>query len=124
MREPLRDRGRLQHILDAIDRVIINTQSMTFSELHRSELEFYGIVKSIEIIGEAAYRLSKTFRQQHPETPWDGIIKMRHILVHDYYQVDDKELWNVINDDLPILKEQVQHYINDTNWTEWEKQKF
>ena len=60
MREPLRDRGRLQHILDAIDRVIINTQSMTFSELHRSELEFYGIVKSIEIIGEAAYRDRKS----------------------------------------------------------------
>ena len=97
---------------------------MSFDELHSNELEFYGIVKSIEIVGEAAYRLSRAFKECHPETPWDGIIKMRHILVHDYYQVDDKELWIVINDDLPILRKQISDYITSTNWEEWEKQPF
>ena len=46
---------------------------MGFEDLHRNELEFYGIVKSIEIVGEAAYRLSKMFKERYPKTPWDGI---------------------------------------------------
>ena len=47
MREPVRDRGRLCHMIDAIDCILRNTQSMGFEDLHRNELEFYGIVKSI-----------------------------------------------------------------------------
>lgn len=45
MREPVRDRGRLMHMVDAINCVLKNTQSMRFEDLHRNELEFYGIVK-------------------------------------------------------------------------------
>ena len=97
---------------------------MRFEDLHRNELEFYGIVKSIEIVGEAAYRLSRKFQECHPNTPWDGIVKMRHILVHDYYQVDDKELWNVIQDDFPVLLRQIKEYISTVDWDEWERQSF
>ena len=124
MREPVRDRGRLSHMIDAIDCILRNTQSMGFEDLHRNELEFYGIVKSIEIVGEAAYRLSKMFKERYPKTPWDGIVKMRHILVHDYYQVDDKEVWNVIQDDLPVLRQQIMEYISTVDWDEWESQTF
>ena len=124
MREPVRDSGRLMHMVDAINCVLKNTQSMRFEDLHRNELEFYGIVKSIEIVGEAAYRLSRKFKECHPNTPWDGIVKMRHIFVHDYYQVDDKELWNVIQDDLPVLLRQIKEYISTVDWDEWERQSF
>ena len=47
-----------------------------------------------------------------------------YLLVHDYYQVDDKELWNVIQDDLPILRQQIMEYILTVDWDEWEKQSF
>ena len=43
---------------------------------------------SIEIIGKAAYKLTRTFCSEHAETPWEFIAKMRHVLVHDYYQID------------------------------------
>ena len=52
------------------------------------KLIYYGIVKNIEIVGEAAYKLTSVFRRQHPDTPWDVIMKMRHVLVHDYYQIE------------------------------------
>ena len=48
---------------------------MRFEDLHRNELEFYGIVKSIEIVGEAAYRLSRKFKECHPNTPWGWYCK-------------------------------------------------
>ena len=46
---------------------------------------------------------------------------MRHVLVHDYYQIEPREVWKVIRDDLQPLREQVAGYLADTDWNEWEK---
>ena len=85
------------------------------------KLRYYGIVKNIEIIGEATYKLTRAFCNQHPETPWEFIAKMRHVLVHDYYQIEPREVWKVIRDDLQPLREQVTRYLKDVDWDEWEK---
>lgn len=121
MREPVRDRERLEHILEAIDRVLSFAEGKTKEELETDRMNFYGIVKNIEIIGEAAYKLTKAFRIEHPETPWDDIIKMRHILIHDYFQIDEEAVIYVIEDNLRPLREQVARYLAETNWEEWEK---
>ena len=73
------------------------------------------------IIGEAAYNLTKAFCKAHPDTPWLQIAKMRHNLAHGYYQVDPDIVWSVIQDDMPLLREQVARYLTDTDWEEWEK---
>lgn len=122
MREPVRDKGRLEHILAAIGRVLDFTSGKTKNEVTANALVYYGIVKNIEIIGEAAYKLSKPFKQAHPETPWEYIVKMRHVLVHDYYQIDEDDVWAVIEDDLPLLREQIARYLSETDWSQWEKQ--
>ena len=121
MREPVRDRERLEHILEAIDRILGFAEGKTKEELETDRMNFYGIVKNIEIIGEAAYKLTKAFRIEHPETPWDDIIKMRHILIHDYFQIDKEAVIYVIEDNLRPLREQVARYLVETNWEEWEK---
>ena len=121
MREPIRDRSRLEHILTAIDRVMEFVKNNSFDELSENDLVYYGIVKNIEIIGEAAYKLSQQFRDTHPETPWKIIMKMRHVLVHDYYQIEKDEIRFVIDDDLTPLREQVVRYISETDWEAWEK---
>ena len=120
MREPIRDRSRLEHILTAIDRVMEFVKNNSFDELSENDLVYYGIVKNIEIVGEAAYKLSQQFRDVHPETPWKIIMKMRHVLVHDYYQIEKDEIRFVIDDDLPPLCEQVTRYLSETDWEAWE----
>ena len=72
---------------------------------------YFAIVKNIEIIGEASYMLSLDFKDTHPDTNWKVIVAMRHFLVHGYYQVDPEEVWNVIEQDLQPLKEQVEKYL-------------
>ena len=121
MRELVRDRDRLIHIIEAIDRILENAQGTTLEELSSDSLRFYGIVKNIEIIGEATFKLTKAFRTLHSETPWDIISRMRHVLVHDYYQIDVEQVWNVMRNDLVPLKEQIKDYINNTDWEDWEK---
>ena len=121
MREQPKDRNRLQHILDAIDTILERCQDMTREELTADKVLFGGIVYHTMIIGEAAYNLTKAFCKLHPETPWILIAKMRHNLAHGYYQVDPNIVWSVIRDDLTPLREQVVHYLADTDWEEWER---
>ena len=120
MREPVRDRDRLEHIIEAIDRILGNTDLKSRDKLEADNLRYYGIVKSIEIIGEAAYKLTRSFCREHAATPWEFIAKMRHVLVHDYYQIDPDAVWKVIQEDLPPLREQVSRYLSETDWEEWE----
>jgi uncharacterized protein with HEPN domain len=68
----------------------------------------YGVTKSVEIIGEASYKLTNEFRAQHPEIEWRDIISMRHILVHGYYQTSDSVVWNTVKNYLPTLQKQIQ----------------
>ena len=121
MREPVRDRERLDHMVESISIILDFADGKTKEEMEANKLIYNGIVKNIEIIGEASYKLTAAFRHQHPETPWEVIAKMRHVLVHDYFQIDPLSVWKVITEDLPTLREQVVGYINDTDWDEWER---
>ena len=121
MREPVRDKGRLEHMLDAIDRVLNFMEDKSFDDLSKDKIEYYGLVKCIEIVGEAAYKLSLDFKQANASTPWAVIEKMRHVLVHDYYMIDENEVKYVIEDDLRPLRDQIEKYLAETDWEQWEK---
>ncbi len=121
MREPVRDKGRLEHMLDAIDRVLSYIEGKSFDDLSKDKIEYYGIVKCIEIVGEAAYKLSNDFKLANASTPWAVIEKMRHVLVHDYYMIDENEVKYVIEDDLCPLRDQIEKYLAETDWEQWEK---
>lgn len=113
MREPIRDKDRLEHILKSMRYVEEFVDGLDFDAFRTNKLHYFAIVKNIEIIGEAAYMLSNEFKEQHTQTPWKMISGMRHYIVHGYYQVDDKVVWNVINEDLPQLKSQIEKYIQE-----------
>ena len=61
------------------------------------------VERQIEIIGEAANRVSGTFRDAHPEIPWRKIIAQRHVLAHEYGEVDDGRVWMLANCHVPDL---------------------
>lgn len=111
MREPIRDKSRLEHMLQAIERVEEFTKGISQDELTSDVLRLHATVYNIQIIGEAVYRLSTEFKESHTATPWAMIEKMRHVLVHDYYRINNDVLWSVITDDLPSLKQQITTYL-------------
>ena len=121
MREPLKDRIRLEHILAAIRNIFQYTDGKTIQQLNDDTMLFYATVKNVEIIGEAAYHLTRAFCKDHPDTPWNDVMRMRNILVHDYYKIRLNEVWKVVQEDLKPLYEQVSRYLAETNWEEWEK---
>ena len=111
MREPERDRGRLEHMVSAIGRVEEYTSGVTKSQLISDPMRLHATVYNVQIVDEATYKLSKEFKQMHPKTPWRMIEKMRHILVHGYYQINNDILWDVITGDLTPLKLQLLEYL-------------
>lgn len=103
MREPVRDPIRIQHILESSSNILKFMENKTVDDLQNDKLLFYGVVKNIEIIGEAAYKLTNEFKEKHSHIPWKQIIVMRHILVHDYYRIKPDELFEVYKKDIPEL---------------------
>jgi len=113
MREPIRDRGRLEHMLEHIDRAQQFAQGKSLEDLENDALFRYAVVKCLEIVGEAAYMLTLDFKAQHPQTPWQVIIKMRHVMVHGYYSIQMSIVWDIIQNDFPTLRPQIVGYISE-----------
>ena len=113
MREVIRDIDRLRHILEQIDTLKDLLPSLSYDSLETDKVRYYGIVKMIEIIGEASYKLTDEFVDAHTEVPWKVIRGMRHYLVHEYYQVSKDGLWDTLTVDLPGLRPFIVKYINE-----------
>ena len=113
MREPLRDKERLEHMLAAADRVIRYTSDKTYKDLVADDMMYYAVVKNIEIIGEAANLLSSAFIDFHPQTPWKQVRGMRNYIVHEYFQIDDVVVWGVVSTDIPVLRKQILEYLEE-----------
>ena len=94
-------------MLEAIERIErYATRGQT--AFRQDELLHTWAVYHIQIIGEAASRISDSLKTAHAEVPWAQIVAMRHILVHDYFRVDPDEVWLTIERDVPELKRQIQ----------------
>lgn len=111
MREKIKDLDRLLHIKEAIDNVFEFMEGKTVDDLAHDKLLFFGVVKNIEIIGEASYMLTKEFIDKHPITPWIDIIRMRHVLVHGYYTASPIFIFDTCKNDLSVLRLQIESYI-------------
>jgi len=97
------DRIRLQHMLDAAREAREFVRGKKREDLDRDRLLVLGLVKAVEIIGEAAWQVSQDTRNRLPGIPWEDIIGMRHRLVHAYFDIDLEILWRTVQDDLPPL---------------------
>ena len=76
-------------------------------------------MKNVEVVGEAAYMLTKAFKKSHPEIPWKVVRGMRYVLVHDYANVVSATLYDTAVNDISVLKEQVERYLAETDRDEW-----
>ena len=100
-------------MLQAIERICRYTKGKNFEDFIADDMMYYAVVKNIEILGEASNRLTEEFRQAHPKTPWKQVNGMRNYIVHEYFQVDNNVVWDVITNDLPILEQQIKEYLTE-----------
>jgi uncharacterized protein with HEPN domain len=72
-------------------------------EFERDRMRQLAVIKSVETVGEAAAEISEAFRHAHPEIPWRDIVAMRHRLVHGYFEVNVRRVWQTVQENVPEL---------------------
>mgnify|MGYP000366950386 FL=1 len=100
-------------MIQAMERIRRYTKGKTFDEFIADDMMYYAVVKNIEILGEAANMLTGEFRNKHPMTPWKLVCGMRNYIVHEYFQVDNNVVWDVITHDLSTLEQQISMYLKE-----------
>ncbi len=101
------DTIRLRHMLDYSRKAIDMVKERERADLTADEMLSLALTRAIEIIGEAAARVTPEYQKNHPLIPWAQIIGLRNRLIHGYDAVDPDILWNIIENDLPPLIEQL-----------------
>ena len=94
---------RIRHMLTAAKEAIEFAGDKTRKSLEKDRLHLLAIIKSIEIIGEAASKVSETFKTENSNIPWNDIINMRNRLIHVYFEVNLDIVWQTVKTDLPDL---------------------
>ena len=122
MREHKRDKGRLEDIRQYALNVEKIIEGITFDEFVGDIRVYYSVMKNVEVIGEAANMLTRDFKEKYAELPWRLIVKMRNVLVHGYAQVSNTDLWQTASNDITPLRQQVDRYLSEIDWDEWESE--
>lgn len=97
------DQARLQHMLDAAREVIEFVSVHDRSELDSDPFLARGLVKTLEIIGEASSKITRNFRDSNPQITWRDLVDMRNHLTHDYYSFNLNTVWQIASADIPQL---------------------
>jgi uncharacterized protein with HEPN domain len=103
-----RDAASLWDMIQAIRRIQEFTANLSFEDYQESILIQSAVERQLEILGEAAGRISEEFRQAHPAIDWRTIIGLRNILIHRYDQIQQDILWNVVATELVNLLVQLE----------------
>lgn len=101
----------LEHILESINLIQTHVKGLKFSDFADSWPLLDASIHRIEVIGEAANKVSDSFKKKHKDIPWKDIVGMRNFLIHEYFNVDDKEVWRTIKKDLPYLKKMIKNIL-------------
>ena len=101
----------LGHMLDTAHKVVGRVRKVTRSDFDADEDLRDAIAYRVQIVGEAASRLSKEFRERNSQIPWNRIIGMRHRIVHSYMDVDYDILWEVATKSLPEFIEMTEELV-------------
>lgn len=97
------DLVRLRHMLDAARKATSLVERRERSDLDKDEMLALALVRLLEILGEAAKRVSKEVRADHPQVAWPAIAGTRDRLIHGYFEVDLDIVWSIVTRDLPPL---------------------
>lgn len=111
MRGKLGDKVRLQHIYDAILEIESYLVNIEFSDFMENSMMRFACIKQMEIIGEASNHISDETKSKFTSIEWSQIVGLRNVFVHEYFGVDSTLVWEIIKNDIPVLKEKIKEIL-------------
>jgi uncharacterized protein with HEPN domain len=108
MKGKIGDNQRILHIQEAIMEITSYTSGIDLSKFKSNSMIRFATIKQIEIIGEAAKNITEETRNQYPDVAWKEISDLRNILVHEYFGIDMSLIWQIVQSDIPDLKQKLE----------------
>jgi len=105
------DKVYIEHILEAIQTIETYKKGLDFEAFLKNKMASDAIIRQLEIIGEAANNISEEFQKEYADIPWRKIIGIRNTLIHEYFGINKKVVWDTCENDLPELKKFMEKII-------------
>ncbi len=102
----------LRHILDAFAQIDRYMDGISHEEFFSNNLIQDGVIRQLEVMGEATRNLSEDLRNNYPQIPWRQMIGLRNRMIHAYFNIDLQILWEIIETDLPDLKSEIARILD------------
>lgn len=103
----------LQHILESIELIEKRIKNVTYEEfINDVDLQDM-VIRRLEIVGEAVKNLPADFKRKYPDIPWKKIAGLRDKLIHGYFGIDLKLVWEIVQNNLPLFKEQIEKFLQE-----------
>jgi len=98
------DKVYLRHILEAVEKIESYLAGISYEDFSKNSMAIDAVVRELEIIGEASNNLTERFREEHPDMFWAKMKAMRNFIIHEYFAVNTKIVWDTCKNNLPPLK--------------------
>ena len=105
----------LRHIMDALLQIERYTDGVTYEEFFSNSLLQDGVIRQLEVMGEAARNLSEDLRNEYPKIPWRQMISLRNRMIHAYFNVNLQIIWEIIQGDIPNLLQETKRVLEILN---------
>ena len=102
----------LRHILEAIEKIEHYLLNTTYKSFSANDMMIDAVVRELEIIGEASSKLSKEFKDNHPDVAFRDATDMRNFLIHEYFGVRKEIVWETCKEDLPKVKKLIDDLLD------------
>jgi len=103
----------IEDVIDALSKIQQFTQGMEYNDFIKDDKTIFAVVRALEVIGEAAKRISRSVKNRYPQIPWKDAAGMRDKLIHEYFGINLKVVWDTIKQDIPALKPLMQKVLED-----------
>jgi len=101
----------VEDVLESIDLIEDYVKGMDFDEFKKDRKTVDAVVRNFEIIGEASRNIPEEIRNKYPDIDWKGMIGLRNRIAHEYFGVSSAIIWNILKNELPLLKEKIKRIL-------------